>query len=1002
MKFSFQFFFLLLLIGVNAQTITETNSDQVNTLWSSQGGKIEKSEVSRLYKKNAIAWKWQANSILSVQNLPKNAVKNERSTFLLWIYNPIALKDSLHIKAAQDEHNFFSFNVGLNFKGWRTVWVMFHRDMKKNGAPEQINMLSITPPSSADKGILYFQDARIIEEINPRSPMQDEQVPYVNKGVENTANAHWSALYYFSQFPQPDYSKPAPPLPYSTARELDSIQKREEAIIFEQNKLPKNITLQSLQEEVKWWDIHKINGIYVGKPIFSMNDKEILKKEQLLSKNIKDYTTLMLNIALKKAKSNNPSEKKELTHLFLSLLDYMHYQGWAYGSGMGALHHLGYNFQGYYASCLLMKEEIEAEGLLKQTNEDMYWFSGLGRIFQPKEELPHANLDVFNTILNGMLCSVLMSESLQQKNERMHAFSRWLSANMLPITSIKGAFKPDGAVVHHGTLYPAYGIGGIKGLSEVVYALHGTEFSVSTEAFNSFKNILLTMHRYANPRHWPISLAGRHPTGNFKVSPYPFLMAARAANNGWDKELASAYILIRNSAKDQWTQKFQEKGISAHYPQGHWNVNYGVLDIHRREDWLLTIRGHNRYFVTHESYPGHNVFGRFLTYGHLEVLFNENNKDNPPSHFQDKGWDWSLIPGATTLKLPIDSMRANIINADDYSGVEEMLLSDEVFAGGTNLNNQGLFAMKLHGNDKYNMGSFWANKSWFSFDDIVIALGSDIKNNRTDAETRTTLFQNYLGNEAKDLQKAGDWTQKKCWFASQAKNAYLDSRGIGYIIPNPKGLTLYKGLQDSRDQKDQGKTSGYFETLTLNHGSAPKNARYEYVMKIKTTPKALNHFAKAIKKHQVYEILQQDLNIHSIWYKPLNIKAFSIFRANTPIQDSLLHSVDKPSLIMYQSSKKTSGYEIALTNPDIGFFEGETDIPIIEGKRKEVSIYSRKWYPTKPKESIVKLVLNGMWEISPQKKIKKVEHTATQTQIWVICQYGQASKFKITPIVPTN
>lgn len=52
-----------------------------------------------------------------------------------------------------------------------------------------------------------------------------------------------------------------------------------------------------------------------------------------------------------------------------------------------------------------------------------------------------------------------------------------------------------------------------------------------------------------------------------------------------------------------------------------------------------------------------------------------------------------------------------------------------------------MFAMKLHGSDKYDMGSFKAIKSWFMFDDLVIALGSNITNDIKDYPTEIFYFR---------------------------------------------------------------------------------------------------------------------------------------------------------------------------------------------------------------------------------------------------------------------
>src|SRR5699024_2405182 len=102
----------------------------------------------------------------------------------------------------------------------------------------------------------------------------------------------------------------------------------------------------------------------------------------------------------------------------------------------------------------------------------------------------------------------------------------------------------------------------------------------------------------------------------------------------------------------------------------------------------------------------------------------------------EKGWDWNRWPGTTTKHLPLDKLKAE--------SPTEMLLTDEAYAGGLNIQKEnGMYAMKLHENPKYDE-SFKARKSVFMFDNRIIALGSDIEDADSEYNTETTLFQNHL------------------------------------------------------------------------------------------------------------------------------------------------------------------------------------------------------------------------------------------------------------------
>jgi chondroitin-sulfate-ABC endolyase/exolyase len=511
----------------------------------------------------------------------------------------------------------------------------------------------------------------------------------------------------------------------------------------------------------------------------------------------------------------------------------------------------------------------------------------------------------------------------------------------------------------------------------------------------------MMMHQYTNPLFWPLSVSGRHPGSEWQIVAVPYAYMAMAGGPKlFDTTMASIYLqILSGDYNSSFAKDFIAKGIApANFSHGHWDINYGLLSIHRRDDWLLTVRGHNRYFISHESYPGANMYGRYLTHGALE-LFYPNNTENKGSYFKDAGWDWNNIPGTTTLHVPLEKLRANVINADDYSGVEEMLLTDEVFAGGTHLGNQGIYAMQLHGNDKYDMGSFYANKSWFMFDSLIICLGSNITNTIKDYPTETTLFQNYLTDIAapvfiSDKTITGFPFEQK-W--EPANNlSIIDNRKTGYFIPHAQQVLFSKSLQKSRNQQDDKDTKGDFAKLILDHGTAPSNVSYEYVMLINTNSNRMDQFVSAMKSAQpVYKILQSDSLAHIVFYKPQQITGCAFFAKEKPTNDSFVLSNNRPCLLMYQ--KQQNDISLSITDPDLGFYAGSDDTPILpNGKRKEVSIYSKKWYATPAKPSVVELVLKGKWKLKGVIKNATINFDKKGNSILQVqCKYADASLVKL-------
>ena len=96
------------------------------------------------------------------------------------------------------------------------------------------------------------------------------------------------------------------------------------------------------------------------------------------------------------------------------------------------------------------------------------------------------------------------------------------------------------------------------------------------------------------------------------------------------------------------------------------------------------VRGHSRYLWDAEHYLDANFYGRYLGYGSMQVLTAQPGErvTFTTSGWQENGFDWNRIPGATSIHLPFDQLRAKVLNVDAFSGMEEMLYSDEAFAGG--------------------------------------------------------------------------------------------------------------------------------------------------------------------------------------------------------------------------------------------------------------------------------------------------------------------------------
>lgn len=944
--------------------------------------------------RQSVRWNWNAGGQLQITDSSlQQILNNPRSMFTCWLYNPAALNDSIVFVFEKDGKGLCSFSFGLNFTGWRAGWLLYHHDMK-GILKANPGRLVIKAPASRQAGVLFLDQLQMVVTGDPRSPIPDYQLPYVQKDVLQAANAHWSALYPFSRYPHIQKFKKEM-RSTATAGTL-TIQSRLDSMLLDAEKTKK--TFEQLFARYNIYQIKKTGTVVTGLPLFSPQQLEVIsglsadeKKQWFETRDIKKFHELLLDIALAYRKQNNAAEKNNLAGLFLNMLNHLETQGWAYGSGQGVLHHLGYNFKDFYPACFLMRDVLKDSSLLARTYKTMFWYSGLGRTRLAAQHAATSNIDVFNTQTPGMLYTAMMVPSADEKIISLKEFSNWLSYNLYPTYSLDGTLKPDGAVFHHANLYPAYGIGGFASLAPIVYAISHTSFQIDDKAFSSLAKAMYMMAVYCEYNHWPISVSGRHPNGEWEMDSKAYAFMA-LANPATKKDTTMAAVFLKTSYKknEQGLKRYITQKIKSTpytYPQAHWNMNYGLLDIHRRNNWLLTVRGHNRYFVANESYPGANMFGRYISYGHLEILY-PAARPGLNSGFADKGWDWNHFPGITAPYLPLDSLRAKIINADKFSGIEEMLLTDELFAGGTNWQQKhGLFAMKLHGHDKYNEGGFRARKSWFMFDSTVICLGSNIQFNSKQHPVHTTVYQEVVDTINKSITAE---------YSTSSQADFISSRGINYYFPPGQQVILSREMRNSRNQKDAAATKGAVEQLYFNHGALPVNARYEYAINIPSKEEWRERTeARPFTFIPNYKVLNKDSLAHIVNYLPENIIAAAFFEKSKWQFDEVLKAVNNPCLLMYQLQEKN--LEISITDPDLRFYEGKDDVPLDEnGKRKEVSIYSRKWIASPSKPGTVIIEVSGSWQlVSSTETVKTAVTKNGGTLLTILCKYGEATIIKL-------
>ncbi len=949
-----------------------------------KGSRVVTSGDHFKYGCNSLLWSWKRKGASieipgEIPYLRENPDPKETSvsSFVFWIYSGTPMPGKMKFAFYKGAEECCHFDYSMDFTGWRGAWVAFDRDMQ--GQPEEgMDRVVITAPEGVKKGSVYFDGIITASFQDVRHHTPDWQAPFINEKT----TSHWLVLNNSWKL---ELDIPQTEISQANVKEMEVIRDRFVELVAGGRKAKGYDELKKIYDS--YGIVYNADGTIKGKPVFftrygetfiNLGMTDASKKWAANGQLLRGANDFIYQLAVAYLNEKDEDVRKEYAQMYLNLTRHLMDQGFVAGSGQGTLHHLGYSMRNFYTAPVIMKEVLKEAGLAGEMQKAMEWFSGVGEVKIAPAELG-MDIDAFNTSLMGRVASLLMLEDSPYKYAYIKALSRWVDNGFKYTEGLRACFKRDGTVVHHRKAYPAYATGGIDGAVKAVWMLAGTSMAVSRESHEILKNALLEMRFYCNKRSFPLSMSGRHPDGKDGLIPSQYALLADAGSPDGtqkiDAELAAAYLRL-NGAKGSWAKKFTRAGLVAEAaPTGSRPYPFACTHIHRCDEWSVTLAGHSRYLWAAETYQGANLYGRYLTHGSMQILADKLPDINSfGSGYCVAGYDWRHIPGTTAAVIPMEEMLSEVLNVDEFSGYEEMLLSDEWFAGGLgHQDRSGLFAMKLHEHDKYN-GTLRARKSYFCNGNRIVALGSDICND-IDAEVHTTLFQNYYLDRNEE---------KKETFEDGV--ILSDQFGNVYFVNGGK-VQMRTGLQYSFHEETAAPTSAPFETAYIVHGSRIDGGSYEYMTLIHPEDGQIEKYSAELP----YEVLKKDTDAHAVSFDD-GLTGYAVF------EDCELPGLVTSStagLIVY-SLDSAGGLTLSVCNPDLALYEGPSDeVFDAAGKRIERSVYGRKWIDNPCLETSVELTLDGEWALEGGSEKFEARIDGGRTYIKVSCREAAGEEAKL-------
>ena len=915
-------------------------------------GKGELKTSSLFYKegKSSLEWDFQPGSTLDVQVSPLslNAKKEQQFGITLWIYNEKPQQDSVRFEFLNEAGEVsYWFSYHLQAAGWRACWISF---AYMNGNKKDKNIVGYRLVAPQREGRIFLDRLTFPEKKMNLRTTPDQQLP-TNNGLSNRDLWHWCLVWKWEK-----QSYDIPLLSKLTSRQKKDLKTIEQRLtdFLDVKKAPQGQVNAAYKTFEKAAITPSAAGTgFTGMPVVAPDEQD--KKKGEMSWN--DIETMLAGFAYDACYNQNETSKKN----YFTVFDYAIDQGFAFGSGMGTNHHYGYQIRKIYTTAWLMRNEI-----YKHPHRDVYlstlrFWAALQEPRQPCSPGRDELLDSWHTLLMAKLISAMMFPDANRQEQALNGLSRWLSSSLRYTPGTIGGIKVDGTTFHHGGFYPGYTTGVLATIGQFIAFTNGTEFELTEEARQHIKSAFIAMRNYCNFYEWGIGISGRHPFGG-KMGSEDIEAFANIALSGdlsgrgdaFDHGLAADYLrLIRNGDTPN-ARFFKKEGIQpAQAPQGFFVYNYGSAGIFRRADWMVTLKGYTTDVWGAEIYAKDNRYGRYQSYGSVQIMGKGNPVSRAGSGFVQEGWDWNRLPGTTTIHLPFELLDSPLKGTT-------MARSEENFSGSSSLGGMnGMFAIKLMERDYDNFTSdFVARKSVFCFDNRMICLGTGITNSNADYPTETTLFQTkFNGKEPKA-------DNDDYWLHDGYDNYY-------HVVDGT--VRSQVADQESRHEKTREKTAGKFSSAWIEHGKAPKDGTYEYMVLIQPSAAELDE----LQKPPAYEVLQRDQMAHVVYDKKTGITGYATFEAYQPVNDQFIVSIPAETMVMYDK-ESDNRIRLSVCDPNLNLAE---------------KTYTTK-EPSRPIRK--KIVVKGIWMLpSPQEGVQ-LEYEGNNTLLNVTCQHGQPVEMLLT------
>ncbi len=465
-----------------------------------------------------------------------------------------------------------------------------------------------------------------------------------------------------------------------------------------------------------------------------------------------------------------------------------------------------------------------------------------------------------------------------------HAFEAMSSTLVIVPNQGDEGIKIDGSFhQHHAQLYSGgYGLSMTTDISESIALSLGTLFEgeFTPEKKEIYRKLLLDGVLLLSYRKTiDFGSIGRNISRNPNTDYTTISTSVLDRETTNDPENATLYQAWKNHIEN--AAAFPLSAINKHF----WKSD--IMTQHGDSFYLSAKIISQRTYGT-ESLNNENLKGYNLPLGATNILTSglEYDRVYPV-------WDWTRIPGTTAVRN------------QDSTRLDGYLIGSNLFGGGVSNERNGIMAYD------HNYRGLQARKAYFFIDEMLLCMGAGISFG-PDEEVVTSVNQSLLSGNV--LVNNGT-TQSLPAQTSLAFNDlnWVYQNKVGYIFPSPANVAVGNLTQTGswRDINGTGSTAAVSKevfSLWFNHGSAPTNAQYSYIVVPDKTASefemiAGNHGFVIVGNNPTLQAVRRSTVYGVVFYGPGSIT----------MDDGLRVSSNKEALVLIDVND--TEYEISVSDP---------------------------------------------------------------------------------------